>query len=106
MENRYKEREPVEGGLERMKRPRKTLQRMCVGCREMKEKKSLIRIVRDPEGKVEIDLTGKKSGRGAYLCNCPECLKKAIQTHALSRALDCTIPSDILENIQMQFNTK
>ena len=85
-----------------MKRPRKTLQRMCVGCREMKEKKSLIRIVRTPDGSVEMDMTGKKSGRGAYLCNCKECFEKAVKTHALSRALDCNISADILERIRTQ----
>ena len=85
-----------------MKRPRKTLQRMCVGCREMKEKKTLLRVVRNPEGTVELDLTGKKSGRGAYICNSRECFEKAVKTHALSRALDCTISPEVLENIQMQ----
>ena len=85
-----------------MKRPQKTLQRMCVGCREMKEKKTLFRIVRDPEGNVSLDPTGKKSGRGAYICNSRSCFEKAVKTKALARALECTIPPEILETIQAQ----
>ncbi len=85
-----------------MKRPQKTTQRMCVGCREMKEKKTLIRIVRTPDGTVEMDLTGKKSGRGAYVCNRQACLQQAEKTHALSRALNCSIAPEVLEQIQSQ----
>ena len=85
-----------------MKRPQKTTQRMCVGCREMKEKKTLIRIVRTPQGTVEMDLTGKKSGRGAYVCNSRACLKQAEKSHALSRALNCSITPEVLEQIESQ----
>ena len=85
-----------------MKRPRKTLERMCVGCREMKEKKTLFRIVRDPEGQVSLDPTGKKSGRGAYICNSRACFEKAVRTKALPRALECSIPAEVLELIQSQ----
>ena len=58
-----------------MKR-RKVPLRMCVGCREMKPKKELVRVVRDPEGEISIDLRGKKAGRGAYICRAPDCLEK------------------------------
>lgn len=62
--------------------------RMCVSCRVMKPKKELVRVVRTPEGEVAIDDTGRKNGRGAYLCRDAECLKKALKTRALERALD------------------
>ena len=70
--------------------------RQCVGCREMLEKRSLVRIVRSPEGEVSLDPTGKKPGRGAYLCKSAECLKKAIKTRALGRALGAEIPDEVL----------
>ena len=62
--------------------------RMCVACREMKLKKELIRVVRTPEGQVIADLTGRKNGRGAYLCRSEACLNKAVKTRALERALE------------------
>ncbi len=79
---------------------KKTPMRMCVACREMKPKKELVRIVRTPEGLVEVDLTGKKNGRGAYLCRSEECLEKAIKIHALDRALDVRLDSAAVENIR------
>lgn len=71
--------------------------RMCVGCREMKEKKTLIRVVRSPEGEVTLDPTGKKSGRGAYVCRNAECLKKAIRQKQLERQLEVTMPPETAE---------
>ena len=62
--------------------------RMCVACREMKPKKELIRVVRIPEGEVVADLTGRKNGRGAYLCRSEACFNKAVKTRALDRALE------------------
>ena len=62
--------------------------RMCVACREMKPKKELIRVVRTPEGKIVADETGRKNGRGAYLCRSEACLNKALKTRALDRALE------------------
>ncbi len=62
--------------------------RMCVACREMKPKKELIRVVRTPEGDVVADETGRKNGRGAYLCRSEACLNKALKTRALDRALE------------------
>ena len=69
--------------------------RMCVGCREMKEKRDLIRIVRTSEHSGEIDLTGKKPGRGAYICNDPACLKKAKKSKSLERALNVSLEEDV-----------
>lgn len=73
-----------------------------MGCREMKQKRELVRVVRSPEGEVSIDLTGRKSGRGAYVCPNPECLKRAIKSKALSRALDAEIPDSIYETLAQQ----
>ena len=69
-------------------KPRKIPMRMCVGCREMKPKKELIRAVRSPEGEVSLDPSGKKAGRGAYVCFNAECLKRALKQKQLDRALE------------------
>ena len=69
-------------------KPRKIPMRMCVGCREMKPKKELIRAVRSPEGAVSLDATGKKPGRGAYVCLNAECLRRALKQKQLDRALE------------------
>lgn len=69
-------------------KPRKIPMRMCVGCREMKPKKELLRAVRSPEGEVSLDPTGKKAGRGAYVCFNAECLKRALKQRQLDRALE------------------
>ena len=74
--------------------------RMCTGCMEMKPKKELIRIVKSPEGEVSVDLTGKKAGRGAYICKSKECLEKAFKTKRLSRNLDVVISEDIAEALK------
>lgn len=82
-----------------MGKMRKLPQRMCVGCREMKNKKELIRIVRTPEGAIEVDRTGKKAGRGAYICPTPECLKQAVKGKRLQKALEKEIPAELLQMI-------
>ncbi len=76
--------------------------RQCLGCREMKPKKELIRAVRSPEGVVSLDFKGKNPGRGAYLCKNPECLKKAKKSKALERALKSAIPDEIYAAFQEQ----
>ena len=78
-------------------KPKKIPMRMCVGCREMKEKRDLIRIVRTPEGDAVLDPTGKKSGRGAYVCRRAECLQRAIRQKQLERQLESTLTQDITE---------
>lgn len=80
-----------------MPRVKKIPQRMCVGCQEMKAKKELIRVVRTPDDKIEIDPTGKLSGRGAYICPQIECLQKAIKGKRLDKALQRSITQDVLE---------
>ena len=74
--------------------------RMCTGCMEMKPKKELIRIVKTPEGEVCVDLTSKKSGRGAYICKCIECLEKSFKAKRLSRNLDTPISEEIYEKLK------
>ena len=74
--------------------PKKIPMRQCLGCREMKPKKELVRVVRSPEGEVSIDGKGKKPGRGAYVCHSAECLKKALRSNALGRSLEVTIPPE------------
>ena len=77
--------------------PKKIPMRQCLGCREMKPKRELMRVVRSPEGSVGIDHGGKANGRSAYLCPRVECLKKAIKTRALARALEVEIPQEIYD---------
>ena len=79
--------------------PKKIPLRMCVGCREMKPKKELIRIVRSPEGDVSVDLRGKSSGRGAYICRKEECLRKAQKARLLERALECTLTQEMYDRL-------
>ena len=76
--------------------------RQCLGCREMKPKKELIRVVRSPEGEISLDFKGKASGRGAYVCPDPKCLKKAIKARALERAFSAQIPQEIYERLESQ----
>lgn len=83
---------------------KKVPMRMCVGCREMKPKKELLRVVRSAEGSVSIDETGRKPGRGAYVCRSAECLKKAIKQKQLERAFECPLGEEahasLLEELQ------
>ena len=74
---------------------KKVPERKCMGCNEKRPKKELIRVVRTPEGDVVIDLVGKKSGRGAYICKSLSCLKKARQKKRLEASLECEIPDDV-----------
>jgi len=82
--------------------PKRIPQRQCLGCREMKAKKELVRVVRSPEGTVSVDLRGKAPGRGAYVCPNPDCLKKALRSKALSRSLEVEIPPEIYDTLTAQ----
>lgn len=81
---------------------KKIPQRMCIGCQEMKNKKEMTRIVRTPEGEIVFDTTGKKSGRGAYLCASDPCLAKAVKEKRLEKALRCAVPADIYEQLRSE----
>lgn len=74
--------------------------RVCAGCQEQKSKKEMIRIVRTPEGAVEVDTTGKKSGRGVYICQNPDCLEKAYKEHRLDRSLKAKVSPLIYEELR------
>ncbi len=76
--------------------------RQCLGCREMKPKRELIRVVRSPEGTISLDFRGKASGRGAYVCRSAACLKKAIRARALERAFSVQIPAEIYERLERE----
>lgn len=82
--------------------PKKIPMRQCVGCREMKEKKSLIRVVKSPEGEVSLDFKGKLPGRGAYVCPDPACLKRARKSRALERAFSAQIPAEVYGQLERQ----
>ena len=81
---------------------KKTPMRQCLGCREMKPKRELIRVVRSPEGEISLDFRGKAPGRGAYICPNPQCLKKAIKTRALERAFSAQIPDEIYTRLEQE----
>lgn len=76
--------------------------RQCVGCREMKPKKDLVRVVKSPEGVISIDLKGKAPGRGAYVCHDSGCLRRAMKSSALSRGFETTIPAEIMAQLEAQ----
>lgn len=78
--------------------------RMCVGCREMKPKKELVRVVRSPEGETSVDLRGKKPGRGAYICRESSCLEGAFKTKALERTFGQKIQDDIYRRLVSEMN--
>ena len=77
--------------------------RQCVGCMEMKEKKSMMRVLKTPEGDIVLDVTGKKNGRGAYLCKCMECLKKAQKNKGLERSFKMSLSSEIYTGLEKEF---
>ena len=82
--------------------PKKIPLRQCLGCREMKAKKELIRVVRSPEGEVSLDFKGKLPGRGAYVCPSPECLARVRKSRALERAFSAQLPTEVYESLELQ----
>ena len=82
--------------------PKKIPQRQCMGCRERRAKREMIRVVRSPEGNVSLDFGGKMNGRGAYICPDHECLKKAIRSKALDRSLEVTIPEEVYARLNKE----
>ena len=76
--------------------------RQCIGCREMRPKQELIRVVRPPEGELTVDFRGKMNGRGAYLCPDTACLKKAVKSRALERALEVPVPETLYSALEAQ----
>ena len=82
--------------------PKKIPMRQCLGCREMKPKKELIRVVRSPEGQVSLDFRGKLPGRGAYVCPDPACLARARKSRALERAFETALPPEVWQALEEQ----
>ncbi len=83
---------------------KKIPQRTCIGCNSKKDKKELIRVVKNKDGEISIDLTGKKDGRGIYLCKSEECLNKAIKNKRISRTFEMEIDENIYENLRKFIN--
>lgn len=85
-------------------KPKKQPLRRCIGCGEHFEKRNLIRIVRAPDGSVSLDFTGKKSGRGAYLCHNTACFKKARKSRRAEQNLECMIPDTVYDALEQELN--
>ena len=83
---------------------RKIPMRMCVGCREMKEKRALLRIVKNAEGAISFDRVGKAPGRGAYICRSKECLQKAVKQRQLERALETQIAQEVYQQLMEEID--
>lgn len=79
--------------------------RQCIGCGEMKSKREMIRVIRTQEGEILLDATGRKNGRGAYLCPSEECLKKAVKNKGLERSFKMAIPKEVYENLEKEMET-
>lgn len=77
--------------------------RRCIGCMQSFSKKELVRIVRTPDGSISLDVTGKKSGRGAYICKKTECLNKARKAKRLEKNLECNVPTEMYERLEGEF---
>ncbi|MCD8365656.1 MAG: YlxR family protein [Clostridiales bacterium] len=78
--------------------------RMCVGCRQMKEKREMIRVVRMQDGTLSLDPTGRKNGRGAYLCKNPDCLEMAIKSHGMERSFKMKIPGETVAELEKEMS--
>ena len=83
---------------------KKVPMRQCVGCGEMKMKKELIRVIKTPEEEIVLDATGRKNGRGAYICASMECLQTAMKRNGLERSLKVAIPSDVYESLEQEMS--
>lgn len=79
--------------------------RQCIGCGGMKSKKEMLRVIKTPEDAVLLDATGRKNGRGAYICKSPECLKKAIKNKGLERSLKMSIPAEVYEQLTKEMES-
>ena len=89
-------------GTKNTPRTRKIPMRQCTGCGVRKEKKELIRIIKTPEDLIEVDFTGKKNGRGAYICNSVECLRIAEKRKSLERSLKVTVPAEVYKELEKE----
>ena len=83
---------------------KKTPLRQCTGCREMKSKKEMIRVLKTPENEIVLDATGRKNGRGAYVCLSQECLDKAVKSRGLERSLKMAVPAEVYEDLKKELS--
>lgn len=79
--------------------------RKCTGCQEMKSKKEMLRIIRTPEGSIVLDTTGRKNGRGAYVCYSADCFEKAVKSRGLERSLKCKVPEETYESLKKEIES-
>ncbi len=79
--------------------------RKCTGCGEMKPKKELVRVVKTPEDEILMDLTGRKNGRGAYICRDVECLKKARKSKRIEKSFQCSIPDEVYDKMEQELKS-
>lgn len=84
---------------------KKVPQRQCIGCGEMKNKKDMLRVIKTPEGEILLDATGRKNGRGAYICPSAECLKKAVKSRGLERSFKMAIPMEVYESLEKEMES-
>lgn len=89
-----------------MPKIKKIPMRMCIACHEMKMKKEMLRVVKNKEGEVFIDFTGKAAGRGAYLCNASDCVKRLKKARLLNKTFSCEIPNEVYARIEEEFLAK
>ena len=90
--------------MEQSSKIKKIPERQCLGCNEHKPKKDLLRVVRTPDGEILLDFTGKKNGRGAYICQSVACLKKARRSGRIDRSLDARVPEEVYENMERELS--
>ena len=88
-----------------MSQARKIPMRKCIGCQEMKSKKEMLRVIRTPEEELVIDTTGRKNGRGAYLCRQSACFEKACKNKGLERSLKAAIPDEVYDSLEKEFDS-
>lgn len=84
---------------------KKTPLRMCIACKTMRDKRELIRIVKNSDGEISLDFTGKKNGRGAYICNCIDCINKCVKTRQINKAFKCEVDKEVYEKIVEEFKS-
>ena len=87
-----------------MQKQKKIPERQCTGCGERRPKSELIRVVKSPEGEISLDPTGKKSGRGAYICKSVSCLSKARKAKRIERALECAVPAEVYDKMEEELS--
>ena len=89
-----------------MPKTKKIPLRMCISCRELKEKRDMLRVVKSGDGKIFLDFSSKASGRGAYICNSPECIKKLKQKRLLNKTFSCAVDDDVYSAIEEEYLVK